>query len=183
MSIEYDTEYLYPRIQRKMHSSTSLMTPSALALLLALPTLISASCSIQGGVTTTFYGYPDNSPPGADIAYTQCGRSAAGGTGTYDDPLTFASAEGEFQICDVIYAPYLKKYLRFEDECDQCTSDWNNGGTWHIDVWTGSSTQDGGQNQIDCEDNLTPESQSIILNPDSGLEVDSKFFLFVSTRI
>lgn len=43
--------------------------------------------------------------------------------------------------------------------------------------------QDGGQNQIDCEDNLTPDSQSIILNPDSGLEVDSKFFLFVSTRI
>lgn len=45
-------------------------------------------------------------------------------------------------------------------------------------MWTGSSSQDGGQNQIDCEDNLTPDSQSIILNPDSGLEVDSKFFFF-----
>lgn len=45
-------------------------------------------------------------------------------------------------------------------------------------MWTGSSSQDGGQNQIDCEDNLTPDSQSIILNPDSGLEVDSKCPLF-----
>lgn len=48
-------------------------------------------------------------------------------------------------------------------------------------MWTGSSSQNGGQNQIDCEDNLTPDSQSIILNPGSDLEVDSKFsYLFLS---
>lgn len=90
--------------------------------------------------------------------------------------MTFASASGEFNTCEVIYAPYLKKYLRYEDECTQCESDWNNGGTWHVDTWIGSSTQDGGQNQIDCEDQLTPDAQSIIRNPADDLEVDSEFF-------
>lgn len=165
-------------MHREFNPSSILKAPALAAFtLLSMTTSLASACSIQGDVTTTFYGYPDNSPPGADIAYTQCGRSQAGGTGTYDDPLTFASAQGEFQVCDIIYAPYLKKYLRFEDECDQCTSDWQNR-QWHIDIWTGSSSQDGGQDQINCEDDLTPNAQSIILNPDSGLEVDSKFRVF-----
>lgn len=42
------------------------------------------------------------------------------GTGTYTNPLTFASAPGEFTSCEVIYVPYLKKYARFEDYCAQC---------------------------------------------------------------
>lgn len=133
------------------------------------------SCSVQFGVQQTFYGYPDNSPPGAGIAYTQCGRSQAGGTGTYDDPLTMATASGELKVCEVVYAPYLKKYLRYEDECAQCNTDWKNGGKWHIDTWTGSSTENGGQKQIDCEDSLTPDAaQSIIRNPSRDLPVDSK---------
>jgi hypothetical protein len=133
------------------------------------------TCSVVQQVTSTFYGYPDNSPPGAGIAYTQCGRDNAGGSGTFSDPLTFASAAGEFDTCEVIYAPYLKKYLRYEDECTQCESDWNSG-TWHVDTWTGSSTSDGGQDQINCEDQLTPDAQSIIRNPADDLEVDSEFF-------
>ena len=35
--------------------------------------LVVAQCSTQSDVTVTFYGYPDNSPPGPDIAY-DCGR-------------------------------------------------------------------------------------------------------------
>lgn len=165
-----------------MHSTNPLSQVLAASTLLTLLPALASACSVQGDVTTTFYGYPDNSPPGAAIAYTQCGRSEAGGTGTYDDPVTFASAEGEFNVCDVIYAPYLKKYLRFEDECDQCTSDWNDG-TWHIDVWIGSSTTNGGDNQINCEDDLTPDSQSIILNPASDLEVDCMFTLYLPTYL
>ncbi|KAH8697274.1 hypothetical protein BGW36DRAFT_449889 [Talaromyces proteolyticus] len=130
------------------------------------------SCSVIQQVTSTFYGYPDNSPPGAGIAYTQCGRSAAGGSGTFSDPVTFATASGEFDVCEVIYAPYLKKYLRYEDECAQCETDWSSG-TYHVDTWIGSSTQDGGQDQINCEDNLTPDAQSIIRYPASDLEVDA----------
>lgn len=50
---------------------------------------------------------------------TPCGKII--GTGTYSDPLTFASAPGEFTTCEVIYVPYLKKYARFEDYCAQCS--------------------------------------------------------------
>ena len=43
------------------------------------------------------------------------------GTGTYSDPLTFASGSGEFNTCEIIYVPYLKKYARYEDYCAQCS--------------------------------------------------------------
>jgi len=81
-----------------------------------------AACSIQGSTTITFYGYPDNSPPGAGVAYDCGGRNKiAGGSGTYTDPVTFASAPGEFDKCEIIYLPYLEKYSRMEDTCTQCS--------------------------------------------------------------
>jgi len=40
--------------------------------------LVAAQCSTQSGVEITFYGYPDNSPPGASIAY-DCGRGYIAG--------------------------------------------------------------------------------------------------------
>ncbi|KAL8949556.1 MAG: hypothetical protein Q9222_004348 [Ikaeria aurantiellina] len=85
--------------------------------------LAERACSTITGVTHTFYGYPDNDPPGPATAYNCGGRNnIAGGTGTYTDPLTFASAPGEFSTCEVIYVPYLKKYARFEDSCAQCST-------------------------------------------------------------
>ena len=47
---------------------------------LALAGLIStaAACSTQSDVEITFYGYPDNDPPSADIAY-DCGRGYTAG--------------------------------------------------------------------------------------------------------
>ena len=43
-----------------------------LALLTALPSAL-ASCLPITDVTLTFYGWPDNSPPGSDNAF-DCGR-------------------------------------------------------------------------------------------------------------
>ena len=84
------------------------------------------SCSPLDDVKITFFGYPDNSPPGAGIAYNQCGHSLAGGTGTYDDPITFATAtDGDFNVCDVVYLPWVKKYARYEDDCEQCSVCFN----------------------------------------------------------
>lgn len=110
--------------------------------LLAL-TASAQTCSPLGDVKITFFGWPDNSPPGAGIAWTKCGHSVAGGTGSYDDPITFATAtDGDFAVCDIVYLPYVKKYARYEDDCEQCSeppwvpqiedfiivgrSDWNN---------------------------------------------------------
>lgn len=65
-------------------------------------------------------------------------------------------------------------------------SDWNNGQP-HIDIWTGSNSQNGGQNQINCEDNLTFGGRySIVRNPPTNYGVDSMFHiprcLLVSTN-
>ncbi|PSS18798.1 hypothetical protein M430DRAFT_50789 [Amorphotheca resinae ATCC 22711] len=142
---------------------------------IAISSLRAQACSTQSDVKVTFYGYPDNSPPGAGTAYN-CGNRnyIAGGTGTYDDPLTMATSTGEFNKCEIIYVPYLQKYVRYEDECQECDSDWQSG-TWHIDIWTGSSTSDGGSAQVRCEDSLTPDgTQTVVRQPSQHLSVNSQ---------
>ncbi|KAI8631729.1 hypothetical protein F5Y19DRAFT_402597 [Xylariaceae sp. FL1651] len=147
-----------------MHTTTSLY------LLLGGAGMVSAACSITNNVKVTFYGVPDNDPAGSDaIAYSCSSRGFhAGGTGTYSDPLTFASASGSnYAQCEIIYVPYLKKYVRNEDICAGCTD-----GRW-IDVFTGNS-QNGGNAQVSCEDQLTPNaSQGVIRSPASNLAVDT----------
>ncbi|KAL5465748.1 hypothetical protein PMIN07_003887 [Paraphaeosphaeria minitans] len=149
---------------------------NSIIAVLAFLGVANAACSTVSKVTHTFYGYPDNDPPGPATAYN-CGRGfKAGGTGTYGDPLTFASAQGEFKSCEIIYDPYLRKYLRYEDYCQQCTEDWAASPKInHIDVWTGSPTVNGGQQQIQCENDLTPadRSQKIVRQPATNLPVDS----------
>ncbi|KAK5467594.1 hypothetical protein LTS15_000567 [Exophiala xenobiotica] len=146
---------------------------------LALTAIIglAKSCSITSHVKMTFFGFPDNDPAGPETAYNCGGRNnIAGGTGTYNDPLTCASDRIEFAQCELFYSPYLKKYLRVEDSCegDDCNGDKTNGIA-HIDIWTGSSSKDGGQAQLNCEDDLTPDlSQTIIRAPQNDLGVDGK---------
>jgi len=180
-------------------------------------------------VTVTFYGWPDNSPPGPRVSCglesrddcnagssactstnsnpsstpssapgsknfgkytetnlqkrqddsTQCANGCgprgeiAGGTGTYEDPLTMASAGEWFCYLEVVYLPYLQKYLRYEDYCQACVEDVPKG--IHIDIWTGSNTTSGGGLQQECENTLTPTPlQSMIRNPPPNLTVDCK---------
>ena len=52
-------------------------------------------------------------------------------------------------------------------------SDFDSSGAFHIDLWTGSNTQGGGQNQVDCEDNLPGGQLTIINDPPNSLPVDS----------
>ncbi|KAM0794795.1 hypothetical protein BDR22DRAFT_939914 [Usnea florida] len=153
-----------------------------LALTYALSALPSAlaSCEPISDVTLTFYGWPDNSPPGSDNAF-DCGRGTnpdgepkAGGTGTYDDPISFATATDNNNLprCAIVYVPLLRKYFRNEDDCAQCGSDWDSKKEYHIDLWTGSNTAGGGQSQLDCEDNLPGGPSTIILDPPRSLPVD-----------
>ncbi|OJJ50249.1 hypothetical protein ASPZODRAFT_164235 [Penicilliopsis zonata CBS 506.65] len=149
----------------------SLTVASVLAPL-ALFHLSALACELVPDVNFTFFGFPDNHPPGAGIAF-DCGRGhIAGGLGTFEDPVTFASAVNEFNSCEVIYAPSLHKYLRFEDVCEQCTIDWANG-VRHIDIWTGNNSFDGGDIQIACENNLTTTGQFIVRGPPASLPLDT----------
>lgn len=67
--------------------------------------------------TMIVYGKSNHRDP---IAYPECGRRVPGGIGTYESPLTMASAPGAFGKCEIIYVPYLLKYVRFEDLCLDC---------------------------------------------------------------
>jgi hypothetical protein len=119
-----------------------------------------------------------NNGNASDIQHAvSCGPrgETAGGSGTYEDPLTMASAGKWFCHLEVIYVPYLQKYLRYEDYCQACIDDANKGRDVHIDIWTGSTKANGGNLQVSCENTLTPGSlQTIIRNPPPDLPADCK---------
>lgn len=125
--------------------------------------------------TVTFYGGPDNDPPWSDATAFSCDPSRgfhAGGTGAYNDPLSFATADGEYETCEIVYSPYVKKYLRKDDFCATCKVP-------QIDIWAGSSSsKKHGDKQIKCEERLTPDKgQLVIRNPPKNLPVNSRSLL------
>lgn len=178
----------------------------SLIVLLSATLIVAAdNCTQTEQVSVTFYGYPDNSPPGSGIECdldskgdcdacnngdssnitraTTCGPrgQTAGGNGTFEDPLTMASAGQWFCHLEVVYLPYLQKYLRYEDYCQQCIEDAANGKVTHIDIWTGSITTNGRNVQIACENSLTPgNTQTMVRNPPADLPVDGELLKVMS---
>ena len=102
------------------------------------------------------------------------------GTGSYSDPISFATATDNhnFAKCAIVYVPSLHKYFRNEDDCGECKSDWDGSQKYHIDLWTGSNQVDGGNSLVNCENSLPGGSNTIINNAPNGLPVDSKLSLF-----
>jgi hypothetical protein len=145
-------------------TSTSTSTPA--------PTSTSTGSTPAKYVTheLTFYGYPDNDPPGAGIALPTI-HSKAGGTGTYADPVTFASAPSEFKAGTILYVPLLKKYVIMEDTCAQCTSDWS-AGKRHIDVWMNSDSTNGSK-LLSCQYAWTRDAVDVELSPPADRPVDT----------
>jgi 3D (Asp-Asp-Asp) domain-containing protein len=108
----------------------------------------------------TFYPARDNDPPGSRaIAYAGALHKEAGGTGTFEDPLTFAAAAGEFKPGTKVYVPNVKRYFILEDTCASCSGS-------HIDLWAGSATDAG---VITCAEALTRDgSRPYEVNPPAG---------------
>jgi 3D (Asp-Asp-Asp) domain-containing protein len=120
-------------------------------------------------VYVTFYGWADNSPPGAAIAYPSGGayptlHQVAGGTGTYADPITFATDPTEFGPGTRVYVPFIQKYVVMEDSCGQCATDFTTR-KFHIDIWMNSSASENASSLISCEDSWTRSQTDIELNP------------------
>ena len=90
----------------------------------------------------TLYGYADNSPPGRAIAHP-CIHTGAGGTGTFKDPITFATDVREVGWCKKIYVPYMKRYFIHEDECAECDHDWATVHRYRFDMWAGGDAARG----------------------------------------
>jgi hypothetical protein len=127
-------------------------------------------------VEVTFYGWDDNNPPGNAIAFPKGGgyptiHPVAGGTGTYADPITFATDQAELPPGTVVYAPFIEKYVVMEDDCAQCDSDWAGSQKRHIDIWMNSDgTED--PNALDaCEGQWTRDATLIEVGPPPGRTV------------
>src|ERR1700753_2793166 len=90
----------------------------------------------------TMYGWYDNTPPSDSISYPKLHKTA-GGTGTYADPITYASDKAETPAGTKIYVPRLQKYFIMEDDCEECDADWKGNGPdggpnmEHFDVLAG----------------------------------------------
>jgi hypothetical protein len=135
----------------------------------------------------TAYGYPDNTPPSAGIAFpatstttfpnnsTGTGiHTSASGTGTYSDPVTTADYTGMLPAGSEIYVPGDQKYYIVEDSCTECRSDITGSGTnddgtlgvgqdggpglVHFDRWVGGDGEDFAD-VVACEDQMTGQNQ------------------------
>src|SRR5262245_49638808 len=103
-----DPRRVIPRRLRRPRVVTGaiLAAPLALTVGFAVPARAQESLTVR----VTLYGFPDNSPPGRTI---DCGQihNQAGGTGTFDDPVTFATGHDQDDVLPcgtVIYVPFMK---------------------------------------------------------------------------
>ena len=121
----------------------------------------------------TFYAAYDNDPPGSRaIAYPGTRHDEAGGTGTYEDPMTLATDPRELPVGTVVYYPPLSRYFVMEDDCASCIETWGSTGAHHIDLWTGAATDSG---VTACQHALTPEGQvTVEIDPPPGRPVDTR---------
>jgi Alpha-galactosidase, CBM13 domain len=164
------------------------LTAPALAATVAVGWLTlagSAHASTTQNFYVTLYGWPDNSPPGNAIAYPKSDgwptlHDVASGTGTYADPITYATDKDELPVGTRVYYPYLHRYFIMEDDCVECDQDWG-AGKAHIDMWING--QNGNTTSVlNCENALTQNSAQVIVNPPSDEPVDTRPLFNSSTN-
>jgi len=158
------------KLQKNQPSKCLLVTTVALLVVFTLCPVYAAPKTLHGLITC--YGFPDNSPPGNGIAFPIL-HSGAGGRGTASDPITFATDQREHKPGTRVYVTALKKYFIMEDECVACEQDWSNGHKRHIDLWVNSNAQSNFSAVIACEDRLTQDRGTFIVNPASNLTVNA----------
>jgi hypothetical protein len=137
------------------------------------------SCQVesQHDCNTIAFPHSDGFPTKHDIATE--------GTGTYADPITFATAAqdsgspAEFAPGTIIYVPYVHKYFMMEDSCYECGQEWfTSSSSYHVDLWMGPSYDSDTTSLTNCEDSLTLGSAYngtgvIIANPPTNFAVDT----------
>ncbi|KAB1073231.1 hypothetical protein [Methylobacterium planeticum] len=117
----------------------------------------------------TMYGWPDNDPPGAGIAYPNL-HQKAGGIGTFEDPITFASDARDLAPGTKIYVPYLQKYFIMEDYCADAVA--SSTDPLHVDLWAGGSPSVDVAKLLAVENGNTRDSAQIIIDAEAGHPVD-----------
>jgi hypothetical protein len=128
--------------------------------------------------TITFYGWPDNSPPGNKIAHGVIHRHA-GGDGTFCNPTTFATERANDKRIPYgirIYVPFIKQYFIREDLCAASGPKKGSGSNgckklW-FDLWVGGDAHSRPREVFKCERELTPDGKvPVILYPNDKMPV------------
>jgi len=166
---------------KPMVFGTALSLLALLALLggPAVSAAVQRSQSNSINMYVTFYGFDDNSPPSADIAYPKdqgyptVHNLATEGSGAYNDPVTFATDKNEIPIGSIIYVPFLEKYFVMEDDCTECDHNWSRHHKYHVDLWMGPQFHSPPNALYACENKLTRSATAIVLNPPTNLTVDT----------
>ncbi len=119
----------------------------------------------------TGYSHFDNDPPGTAHTWIDGVGGQAGGTGTYDNPITmavgFVGKNADFARGTKWYDPSLKAYFVAGDTCASChnvpSTHASKGATAWVDMWTDGK---GGvqANANKCMGNLTGV-RKLIQNP------------------
>ena len=132
---------------------------------------------------TTSYSYWDNTPPGSAAISDPVLHQQAGGTGTYDYPITLAVGHSIINNVDILdypagtrfYIPNVRRYFIVEDTCGDgrtpqngpCHTGYPSGTTAWVDMWMDG--QSGTQSAVDaCASFLTDSNgvaHLIVENP------------------
>lgn len=184
----------------RLVATASLTLPTdCLLAQVSVPTIQAPSTQasqVIENVFITWYGFNDNSClveteyscdmiayPKSD-GYPVRHDGATEGSGSYDDPITFAAAgndsggNAELKPGTLIYLPMLRKYFIMEDQCYECGLDWQ-GGLYHVDLWMGPPSEQNAALLYACENKLTQGDNAasgtgvIIVNPAPNLPVDT----------
>lgn len=147
------------------------------------PPVVTGNEVIITNAYTTAYGWPDNTPAGANT--TIMGVSGtAGGTGTYASPITMATGfslaggkeTDDYAAGTIFYDPNLRKYFVIGDTCGDGSSPQTESchvseipGTIQLDMWIGGQGANSAS-VLACEDAVTRVG-TLIENPPSNLAV------------
>lgn len=131
----------------------------------------------------TGYSYWDNTPPGSAAIARPVIHRRAGGTGTYNDPITIAVGHSivggrqtlDFPEATVFYIGSIQKYAIVEDVCGDGATPQNgpchsgrNGLPW-LDIYVGGAST-GPEVANECMRRITAV-HSFIINPRRGYPV------------
>jgi hypothetical protein len=119
----------------------------------------------------TGYSFQDNTPPGSAIVSHPILHRQAGGTGTYEDPITVASPGSkdhmEFQPGTKFYLPTVQRYVIVEDSGASPAPAGTNG---HLDMWVDG--EGGSKSASDaCMDKITSKAAVALEDPPPNLPV------------
>ena len=170
---------------KRRHLKGSILRAASLLLAVFAFSAASASGSREQNIAAyiTGYGYWDNTPPGSSTISHPRKHRRAGGTGTFQDPITIAvghTLNGRRDVLDMpagtkFYLRRLKKYAIVEDTCGDgatpqhgpCHTGFR-GHPW-LDLWVGGKHVDAASS-ANCQDRITA-LQMIVVNPAPHYEV------------